>query len=103
MHNFLKAGIGLGHGNIFAHGPAKQEAMLHYNTDLAAQMRQIDLANVMTVDPHRAELDRMHGADQPGKRRLAGAAPADNTKYRSLRYRHRDIVERRGCGVAVTE
>src|SRR5438445_423112 len=66
-------------------------------------MRQVELADIVAVDPYRAELHRVHGADQPGQCRLAGAAAADNAEHRSRRYGQRYIVEGRRGALAVAE
>src|SRR5262249_58159791 len=103
VDDLLEARIGLGGSNVFPHRSAEQKALLHHDADLAAQMRQIELANIVSIDPHRAELYRVHAADQSGQRRLAGTAAADDAEHRPRRYSQRNIVEGRRSALAVAE
>src|SRR5262245_63438221 len=66
-------------------------------------MRQIEFANIVSIDPHRAELYRVHAADQSGQRRLAGTAAADDAENRPSRYGQRHIIEGRRGALAVAE
>ena len=97
------ARIRLGGGDVLAHRAAEQEAVLQHDADALAQMHEIDLAAVEAVDPHQPLLDRIEALDQPGERRLAGAALADDAEDRAGGNGERDVVERRRAVRSVAE
>src|SRR5262249_11559503 len=81
----------------------EEEAVLQHDSDLAAQMRQVDLADVVSIDAQGALLDRVHAADETREGGLPGTAAPDDSEDRAGRDGERDGGERRRQGRAVTE
>ena len=79
-HHLSEAGVALGAGDVFAHRAAKQEIILEHDAETAAQMGEIEFAGLDPVDAQQAARCRIHAADQPRQRRLAGTAAADDAK-----------------------
>ena len=86
----------LGHRDVLANRAAEQKILLQDDTDLGAQMRQIELLQILAVDIYQARLRPIETLDQPGDCRLARAAAADDADNLAGLDGERDFLDRRG-------
>jgi hypothetical protein len=70
-HDLVQRGGRLGHCDVLAHRAAEQEILLQDDTDLGAQVGQIELLQILAVDVHEAGLRAM----RPWMRRVIVVLP----------------------------
>ena len=72
----LERRVGRGGRDVVADGAAEQEVLLQHDADAAAQMGEVDVADVDAVEADHALLGRLDALDQARHRRLARSASA---------------------------
>ena len=95
--------VGLGGNQVVAHAAAKEKVFLQHDADLAAQMRQLDLARVDAIEAHKTLLQRVQALNQLGQRGLARAAAPDDADDGPRGYAKAGFVQRGGRGAGVAE
>src|SRR5216683_4192272 len=90
--DFVQRGGRLGHRDVLAHRAAEQKILLQYDADLRAQMREVELLQILAVDVYEAGLRPVEPLDQTGDGRLAGAAAPDDTDDPARLDGERDVL-----------
>src|SRR5471032_3298829 len=103
FEDFLEGGVGLGDHQVFTHGAAEQEVLLQDHADLAAQVRQLDLARVDAVEADNAFDHRIQTLDQLGQGGLARAAAADDADHGAGMDGERGAVQRQVLRARIAE
>src|ERR1700730_3813744 len=93
--DFVQRGGRLGHRDVLAHRAAEQKILLQYDADLRAQMGEVELLQILAVDVYQPGLRPVETLDQPGDRRLARAAAADDADDLAGLDREGNILDRR--------
>ena len=78
---------------------AEEERVLQHDAELAPVRAELDVAQVVPVDAHRALVGVVEAADQPRERRLAVARLADEREAAARRDAERDPVQHRVLAV----
>ena len=102
-HDLLEAGIGARHRDVLAHAAAEHEVVLQHHADAAAQVGEVDFADVDAVEAHHALLHRIEALDQAREGGLARAAAPDHADHGAGRDVQVDAVERGRAGARVAE
>ena len=74
---FGVVGVRSSEGDVVAHDTGEQEGLLGHDPQLAPQAVDGDLAQVVPVDAHRAQVGVMKAGKETGDGRLAAAGLAD--------------------------
>ncbi len=93
--DLLVAGVGCAELEVAADRVAEQERLFKDEADAAAQLLQLDLADVDAADRHAAAVGVVEAREQRSRRRLARAGGADERERRALRNLERQPVEDR--------
>ena len=102
-HDIVQRRGRLGHRDIFAHRAAEQKILLQHHADLGAQMSEIELLQILPVDAHQPGLWPIQPLDQPGDRRLARAAAADDADDLAGLDREGHVLDRRRRRIRIVE
>src|SRR5580704_3729099 len=83
--------------------PRNQEIVLQYDAEALPQMPQINFAQIGPVDLQKPAIVAVDPLQQPGDRRLARAALADNAEHRPSRDRKAQPRQCRDLGAGIGE
>jgi DNA-binding LacI/PurR family transcriptional regulator len=83
--------------------PRKRKVVLQHDAEAAAQMTQIDGAQLIAVDLHEAAELAVDALEQAGNRRFAGAAAPDDAEHLAGRRLEAHPIERRYLGAGIGE
>ena len=76
-HDRLAAGVAGAVGDVVRHGVVEEGRLLDHHADLRAEGPDLDVADVVPVDPDRAALDVPEAGEQVHQGRLAASVGAD--------------------------
>jgi len=86
VHNLLQLRLGTGEGDVLANRALEEEIVLQDDADPRAQMRGVDLLDVLVVDADDAGLRGIQLLQEPGDRGFA--------RPTALRYSHISFHDR---------
>jgi len=93
LTHLLVGGLGLREADVVGNRPREEERILQHDAELTAVRAQLDLAQVVPVDPHRAAVGVVEARDELRQRRLAAAGLADERDAATLGHVQVDVVQ----------
>src|SRR5437016_1038224 len=94
MYDVSKAGIRPGHRDVVTHRTREQKVLLRYDPDIAAQMDEIDLAQIHAVDLDRPLVAGVQALQQSRDGGLSGATAPHDSEHRAARNGERHVMQR---------
>ena len=85
FHHFFKSGVRPAIADVFQHRSGEQEHILLHDANRAAQVRQLEGADVLPVQQNRALAHLIEARDQLAQRGLAAARGADQRQHLARR------------------
>ena len=103
LPQLVVGGVGLGEAEVAGDRAGEQVRLLRHEPDAAPQRVGVEVADVDTVDQHRARGGVEQAGDQAEQRGLAGTGAADDRGDLTRLGEQRDVGQHRRLGAGVVE